>query len=67
MKLNLKYTCRKCGETNTITGFWQWFWTPHFGSKKYIKCRECSVRNFMERQGWTGPKWLDWPKDWNKK
>ena len=61
--MNLKYTCRKCGETNEINSFWQWFWTPHFGARKQIKCKHCEITNFMERQGWTGPKWLDWPVD----
>lgn len=67
MKLNLKYTCRKCGATNTITSFWRWLSTPHFGNRKLLRCRECGEKNYMPRQGWTGPKWLDWPKDWNKK
>ena len=61
--MKLKYTCRKCGETNEINGFWKWFWTPHFGARKRIKCKNCGITNFMDRQGWTGPKWLDWPKD----
>ena len=58
----INYTCRHCGTTNTITTFWRWFWTPHFGSKKLIKCRECERIGFMERQGWNGPWWLDWYK-----
>ena len=59
----IKYTCRHCGKTNTITTFWKWFWTPHFGSKKWIKCKHCEVkRHFMERQDWNKPWWFDWYK-----
>ena len=62
----IKYTCRRCGATNAITSFWQWFFTPHFGSKKWLKCYQCELKNFMSRRGWTGPKWLDWPVDNSK-
>ena len=59
----LKYTCRYCGETNTITTFWKWFWTPHFGAKKWIKCKYCEAkRHFMKRQDWNKPWWFDWYK-----
>ena len=61
--MKLKYTCRYCGYTNEINSFWKWFSTPHFGSKKRIRCEACNDRHFMERQNWFGPKWLDWPKD----
>lgn len=61
--MKLKYTCRYCGETNVITKFWKWFWTPHFGAKKLIRCKCCGSKHYMERQNWSGPKWLDWPKD----
>ena len=62
--MKLKYTCRYCGETNEINSFWKWFSTPHFGSKKWIKCEHCSAKkHFMERQNWSGPWWIDWPKD----
>ena len=61
--MKLKYTCRKCGETNEINGFWKWFCTPHFGAKKLIRCKYCGLKHYMERQNWSGPKWLDWPKD----
>ena len=63
----IKYTCRKCGATNAITSFWQWFCTPHFGSRKWLRCYQCEMKNFMPRRGWTGPKWLDWPGEWNNK
>ena len=61
--MKLKYTCRYCGETNVISKFWNWFWTPHFGAKKLIRCKYCGSKHYMERQNWSGPKWLDWPKD----
>jgi DNA-directed RNA polymerase subunit RPC12/RpoP len=64
MKIDLEYICRKCGEVNKITSFWKWFWTPHFGAKKWLSCIHCeSKRHFMTRKGWTGPWWLDWPKN----
>lgn len=59
----IKYTCRYCGETNTIKTFWGWFWTPHFGAKKWIKCKHCEAkRHFMKRQDWNKPWWFDWYK-----
>ena len=62
--MTLKYVCKYCGEITLITGFWKWFSTPHFGSKKWLKCKHCmSKKHFMERLDWSGPKWLDWPKD----
>ena len=63
MKVNIEYTCRECGKSNFITNFWKWFYTPHFGSKKWLKCQHCGKRHFMERTNWTGPKWLDWHED----
>jgi DNA-directed RNA polymerase subunit RPC12/RpoP len=64
MKVNIDYICKECGSINKITSFWKWLWTPHFGYRKYLKCQHClSKRHFMSRKNWTGPKWLDWPKD----
>ena len=63
MKVKVCYTCKYCGHTNEITGFWKWFWTPHFGAKKWIRCEACNDKHFMERQNWSGPWWIDWPKD----
>ena len=57
----INYTCRHCGTTNTITAIWRWFWTPHMGSKKLIKCEYCGKRHFMTRQNYKY-KWLDWYK-----
>ena len=62
--MELKYTCRYCNKTNTITGKLKWFFTPHFGSKKLLKCQYCdSKKHYMKRQNWSGPSWIDWPKD----
>ncbi len=58
MKKTLNYTCRHCGSTNTITGFWRWFTTPHLGSKKYIKCKSCGKYHAMTRQNYKR-KWID--------
>ena len=64
MKVDLTYTCRECGNKNKITSFWKWFWTPHFGAKKRLKCEHCSARrHYMKRENWSGPSWIDWPKD----
>ena len=60
MKKTIYYTCRYCDHKNSITGFWRWFVTPHFGSKKWMKCSRCKQRSFMERLNWKH-KWLDLP------
>ena len=60
--MKLYYTCKFCGETNELTGFWRWFFTPHFGNKKWFKCSKCGAkRHFMARKDC---KWsmIDWPK-----
>ena len=63
MKVDLTYICKECGKENKITSFWKWFSTPHFGSKKWIKCEHCNAKkHFMQRKDWAGPKWLDWYK-----
>ena len=62
--MELKYTCKYCGETNEINSFSKWFCTPHFGAKKWLKCKHCTAKkHFMKRQNWSGPSWIDWPKD----
>ena len=65
MKIKLKYKCKHCGETYVLTGScWKWFSTPHFGSRKWLKCKKCnSRRHFMKRLNWKGPNWIDWPVD----
>ena len=60
MKKTIYYTCRHCGETNELTGFWRWFFTPHFGSKKWMKCDRCKLKSFMTRHNWNAPSWFDW-------
>ena len=55
------YVCKFCGETNELTGFWRWFFTPHFGNKKWMKCSKCGAKkHFMTRKDC---KWsmIDWP------
>ena len=57
----IRYICSICGNTNSITSFWKWFWTPHFGNKKWLKCKHCNTkRHFMNRMDC---KWsmIDWP------
>ena len=59
--MKLKYTCRYCGATNTITSLFRWFFTPHLGAKKRLKCQHCNAKkHFMHRQNWNHP-WTDWP------
>ena len=62
--MELKYTCKYCSETTLITSKLKWFFIPHFGAKKWLKCKHCDAkRHFMKRQNWSGPCWIDWPKD----
>ena len=61
--MRIRYICKYCNEINEITGFWKWFWTPHFGNKKWMKCKHCdSKKHFMARynQKWS---MIDWPKE----
>ena len=47
---------------NQIVGFWRWFFTPHFGSKKWLKCKRCnSKRHYMVRVHTKFPSWVDLP------
>ena len=62
--MKVRYICKNCGRANSIDSFWIWFWTPHLGAKKYLKCRLCNAkRHFMKR--WDNRKWIDWPKEKN--
>jgi hypothetical protein len=61
MKVKVCYTCKYCGYTNEITSVLKWFFTPHLGAKKWIRCEACNDRHFMKRQ--DGRKWLDWPTE----
>lgn len=53
------YICHYCDHKNSINTFWKWFSTPHFGSKKWIKCECCKKYHAMERLNYKH-KWLDW-------
>ena len=59
--MKVRYTCRKCGCEVIITSFWTWFWTPHIGASKYMKCPLCGSIHAMPRK--DGRTWLDWPKE----
>ncbi len=59
MKVELEYTCQECNRTNYIFSLWTWFFTPHLGARKLLKCQHCGAGyHFMERK--DGRKWLDW-------
>lgn len=60
----LRYVCRECGKINLIDNGFKWFFTPHFGAKKYLKCIWCGRIHTMKR--WDGRKWIDWPKEKTK-
>jgi C4-type Zn-finger protein len=59
--MKVRYTCPYCKETNELTNFWKWFTTPHFGTRKLIKCTRCQATSYMKRQ--DGRKILDWPTE----
>lgn len=59
--MKIKYVCPKCGHRYYITSFWRWFFTPHFGASKFIRCPECNKVRLMHR--WDGRRWLDWPTE----
>ena len=63
--MKIRYICKYCGKVNSIDSFWKWFWTPHFGNMKWLKCKHCdSKKHFMARwdQKWS---MIDWPKERN--
>lgn len=62
--MRVRYTCKYCNETNEITSFWQWFRTPHFGTKKRLRCKSCDKVSYMKRQ--DGRTILDWPTEKSK-
>lgn len=43
------FTCRHC-EHQFIPTFWVWFFVPHIGSRRYLKCEKCRTRSFMRRK-----------------
>lgn len=58
--MKLHYTCKFCGSTNELHGFWRWLFTPHFGNKKWLKCSQCGAkRHYMTKKD---SKWsmFDW-------
>ena len=54
------YVCQFCNHKTSIDSFWKWFFTPHFGNKKWLKCDRCKMKHFMARKDC---KWsmIDWP------
>lgn len=43
------FTCSKCGH-QFIPSFWVWFFVPHLGSRRYLKCEKCGKRTWMRRK-----------------
>ena len=43
------FTCRKCGH-QFIPSFWSWFFVPHIGSRRYLKCEKCHKHSWMRRK-----------------
>ena len=42
------FECKYCNFRFNPT-FWQWFFVPHIGSKRYLKCKACGARSFMKK------------------
>lgn len=61
----IHYKCRKCGEINEITSFWKWFWTPHIGASKHMRCSGCGKFRVMSRM--DGLRFIDWPSETKSK
>lgn len=59
--IKVNYVCKRCKTINVIEGFWNWFWTPHVGSKKHMQCKYCGKFQIMPRA--DGLKFIDWPKN----
>ena len=57
--MRVRYFCKYCKALNEITKFWAWFWIPHVGASKYLRCRECGKLQVMPRA--DGLKFIDWP------
>jgi len=43
------FTCPKCGH-QFIPSFWTWFFVPHIGSRRYMKCEKCDKTSWMRRK-----------------
>ena len=61
--VSITYICKHCGHRHELNGFWRWFFTPHFGSRKFIRCTHCKKLTRMYRA--DGKKFFDTP--WEKK
>ena len=48
--MEVKYICKHCEETNYITSKWKWFFTPHLGVRKRLRCTRCDKVSYMKRQ-----------------
>ena len=42
------FECKYCNFRFNPT-FWQWFFVPHIGKKRYLKCKACGAYSFMKR------------------
>ena len=56
--MEVKYTCKNCNETNKIISGLKWFFTPHLGTRKRLRCTRCDKASYMKRQ--DNRKVLDW-------
>ena len=56
--MEVKYTCKYCNETNYIRSIRKWLSTPHFGTRKRLRCTKCGKISYMKRQ--DNRKILDW-------
>ena len=43
------FTCSNC-EHQSIPAFWAWFFVPHLGSRRYLKCEKCGKHTWMRRK-----------------
>lgn len=43
------FTCPHC-EHQFIPSFWTWFFVPHLGSRRYMKCEKCKKIHWMRRK-----------------
>ena len=43
------YKCKFCDTVNEI-GFFKWFFAPHIGNTRCIKCKECGKKAYMRSE-----------------
>lgn len=43
------FTCPHC-KCQFIPSFWTWFFVPHFGSRRYMRCEKCKQIHWMRRK-----------------